>query len=72
MIDLTNSKFDKKSVESWMQVAPKVEPYVKGMAIVGAEKLLKVIVENVTTTAALPFVNFGTRLEAMDYLVKQT
>jgi hypothetical protein len=71
MIDLTNSKFDKQSVASWMQVAPQVEPYVKSMAIVGAEKLLKIIVENVTTTASMPFVNFGTRLEAMDYLTKQ-
>ncbi len=51
LIDLTNTQFDQKSVGAWMQVAPKVDPYVKSMAIVGAEKLLAVIVRNVTTNA---------------------
>ena len=68
LIDLTNCKFDKHSVESWMQVAPKVQPYVKAMAIVSSDKLLNIIVANVTTNASLPFVSFATRLEAMDWL----
>ncbi len=68
LIDLTDCQFDKQSVDSWMQIAPKVEPYVKAMAIVGACKLLSIIVSNVTTNASMPFTGFSSRLEAMDWL----
>jgi hypothetical protein len=68
LIDLTNCRFDNKSVEAWMQVAPQVQPYVKAMAIVTTDRLLKVIVSNVTTNANMPFVSFATRIEAMDWL----
>jgi hypothetical protein len=71
LIDLTDTQFDQGSVKSWMQVAPKVDPYVKSMAIVGAEKLLAVIVRNVTTNADMKFINFKTRTEAMDWLITQ-
>jgi hypothetical protein len=71
LIDLTGTQFDQDSVKAWMQVAPKVDPYVKSMAIVGAEKLLAVIVRNVTTNADMKFVNFKTQTEAMDWLVTQ-
>jgi hypothetical protein len=71
LIDLTGTQFDQTSVNAWMQVAPKVDPYVKSMAIVGAEKLLAVIVRNVTTNADMKFVNFKTRTEAMDWLIEQ-
>jgi hypothetical protein len=55
-------------VEAWMQVAPQVQPYVKAMPIVTTDRLLKVIVSNVTTNANMPFVSFATRLETMDWL----
>jgi hypothetical protein len=53
-----------------MEIAPKTNSYVKAMAVVGAEKLLSIIVSNVTTNAQLPFVNFKARTEAMDWLIR--
>ncbi len=72
LIDLTNSQFNQESVNSWMGIAPKVNPFVKAMVIVGAEKLLGVIVSNVTTTAQMPFTNFKTRNEALDWLANNS
>jgi hypothetical protein len=71
LIDLTDCHFDNKSVESWMQVAPQVQPYVKAMAIVTTDRFLKIIVSNVTTNANLPFLSFATRQEAMDWLASK-
>ena len=69
--DLTGAQFSRAAVTRMKEVAVFDRPYVKRAAFVGAQSLLKVFYDALTTFSRREFPRFQAREEAMDWLVRE-
>jgi hypothetical protein len=69
--DVTGIEVANETINAVMEFAKKNTPYVKASAIVADNKMLNLIAYNVGNSAGRKITSFGTRDEAMDWLVKQ-
>ncbi len=71
LTDVTDAEVTKEVVEAILIFAKNNTPYVKASVAVGAEKLKKVILTNISTNVGRSINSFGSRKEAMDWLASQ-
>jgi hypothetical protein len=69
--DLTGTEFSRAAVTRMKEVAVFDRPYVKRTAFVGTESLPQVFYQALKTFSQREFFRFGTREEAMDWLVRE-
>jgi hypothetical protein len=69
--DVTNIEITNDAISAVITFAKKNTPYVKASATVADNKMLNLIAFNVANSAGRKINSFGTRDEAMDWLVKQ-
>jgi hypothetical protein len=69
--DLTGAEFSRAAVTRMKEVAVFDRPYVKRTAFVGTESLPQVFYQALKTFSQREFFRFGTREEAMDWLVRE-
>ncbi len=71
MTDVTNARYDIALVQALKELTQHNKPFVKAASVVGIEGLKKVILAGVEKFSGRKFSIFGSREEAMDWLVKQ-
>ncbi len=71
LADFTGARFDKKSLERFKPALVLDRPYVKRSAWVGTEGLPKIFYEHMKNFSQRDLPTFGTREEALDWLVEE-
>jgi len=71
LVDVTNMRFDKDSLDRMKELAASNEPYVKASTIVGIGGLLQVGLVAISRFSGRNFRTFLTREEALDWLSTQ-
>ena len=68
--DFTGASFDAEAIRAMKESAVFDKPYVKKSAWIGAEHFPKVFYENLKSFSRREFPTFGTRAEALAWLVE--
>ena len=71
VVDLTNSRLSPKVYQFSKTATEENSPYVKASTIVGISGLMDILAKAVSAFAQRELTSFGTREEAMDYLIAQ-
>jgi hypothetical protein len=71
LVDFTGAKFDDAAIRTMKESAVFDKPYIKASAWIGSEALSKVFYDQLTNFSRRDFPAFKTRLEALEWLVKE-
>lgn len=71
LTDVTQAHYDVSLVQALKEFAKHNEPFVRAGAVVGAEGMMKIILEAVEKFSGRNFSVFGSRAEAEAWLVRQ-
>lgn len=71
LVDFTEAKFDEAALRTMQESAVFDKPYVKASAWIGSEALPKMFYDQLTSFSRRDFPAFKTRLQALEWLVKE-
>jgi hypothetical protein len=71
LVDFTGAKFDEAAIRTMKESAVFDKPYIKASAWIGSEALSKMFYDQLTSFSGRDFPDFKTRLEALEWLVKE-
>lgn len=70
-VDFTEAKFDEAALRTMKESAVFDKPYIKASAWIGSEALPKMFYDQLTSFSRRDFPAFKTRLQALEWLVKE-
>lgn len=71
LVDFTGAKFDEATIRTMKESAVFDKPYIKASAWIGSEAMSEVFYDQLTSFSRRDFPAFKTRVEALEWLVKE-
>jgi hypothetical protein len=71
LVDFTGTKFDAAAIRTMKESAVFDKPYIKASAWIGGEAMSETFLEELKSFSRREFPAFKTRLEALEWLVKE-
>lgn len=71
VVDMTHARYSPKVTQESKQVTAGNTPYIRASTLVGITGLMEIIVKSINAFTGRKLMSFGSREEAMEWLIKQ-